>query len=149
MKLPRMNVVIESRLDCVALAGNLVRTFCEHAGASPLETGQIELCVVESMNNCIIHSYELRSGHRVRLCVSRNGLAFVLEIHDWGTAMNPMKLTGDCRSMLNFDPKEINGLAENGRGLHIIQSIMDTVEYSSAGGANRLKLTKTLLRADS
>ena len=146
MKAPRMCVVIESRLDCVALAGHLARTFCEHAGASPLESGQIELCVVEAMNNCIFHAYKLRAGQSVRLCVSKSGLNLVFEICDWGRAMHPKKLRDGREHVLNIDETEAKDLRENGRGLAIMQSLMDTVRYSSLRGSNRLKLTKTLVR---
>jgi len=143
INLPQMSLILSSRLDCVAVAGILARTFCECTGFSPLESRQIEVCVVEAMNNCIIHAYKLHPGNTVELQISTKGSALIFEICDRGDGMDPRRLCDTYGKPFDLDPNAtLNDMPENGRGLSIIQSLMDAVEYTSANKTNRLTMTK-------
>ena len=137
-----MTVRVDSRLDSVPLAEKLVRMFCESAGATRDESRQIEVCVAEAMNNCVIHSYKLRPGHTVQLVVTKVGSELVLEVCDQGTRMDPLQLSRSQAGLLDCGCKDLNELQESGRGLCIIQSFMDSVKYSSLEKTNRLTMTK-------
>ena len=53
----------------------------------------------------------------------------------------------DRRNVLDEIP-DINGPKESGRGIAIMQSVMDSLEYT-AGDRNRLRLTRRLRRLES
>lgn len=142
MILPRMTVKVESRLESVPLVEHLVRIFCESVGATAAESSQIEVCVAEAMNNCVIHSYKLCPGNIVELRVYKIGSRLVLEIIDHGAQMDPRELRRSEARLLDCGRKALHELPEGGRGLSIMQSLMDTVEYRSLKKVNCLRMTR-------
>ena len=142
MTSPRMIVSVDSRLESVPLVEHLVRTFCESAGATVAESRQIEVCVAEAMNNCVIHSYKLCPGNTVELRVCKTGSSLVLEIFDHGFQMDPKELLRSEAHLLDCGARALHELPEGGRGLCIIQSFMDTVQYTSLKKTNCLRMTR-------
>jgi anti-sigma regulatory factor (Ser/Thr protein kinase) len=139
-----MTIVVDSRLDCVVLAVTLLRNFCEWVGAPSLDSRQIEVCVAEAMNNSVIHAYKLEAGRQLELCVSRNGCNIYCEIFDQGIAMDPLQLSRKRTQLPDLDSIALEDVPENGRGLSIILSVMDFVEYRSVNGTNCLSMRKQL-----
>jgi serine/threonine-protein kinase RsbW len=137
-----MSVVVESRLECVPLAGILVRTFCSNSGFSEVESGQIEVCVMEAANNCVVHAYQREPGRPVEVVASRTDGAIQFEVWDEGRPMDPELLTLNRSHLLELNQAAIEGAPESGRGLAIIEAIMDGIGYSTSGGRNRFWMTK-------
>lgn len=48
---------------------------------------------------------------------------------------------------LDFDPNDISTIPDNGRGLYIIQSVMDELSYDSYPDKNVLTMKKTFYRS--
>lgn len=136
--------MVDSRLENVVLASILLRTFCDWIGASPQESRQIELCTAEALNNCVIHAYKLQPGQLVEMCVSRDGFEIIVEISDCGTAISSSELERSRASLQDTNPGDLDFIPVNGRGLSIIQSVMDSLEYKSLNGTNRLTMTKRI-----
>jgi len=141
MQLPQITLAVDSLLECVPLAATLVRSFCVALGASSMEASQIELCVSEAMNNAIIHAYRGEDGHPVEVIAFRNGKTFLIEIRDHGIQMDPNILKQDRRPLLDLDLEHLDTASESGRGIAIMQSIMETLRYNSSHGTNRLVMT--------
>jgi serine/threonine-protein kinase RsbW len=131
--------VIESRLENVALAGRAAAALSVYSGLSEVEAAQIELCVVEAANNCIRHAYSLEPGHEVDVSWSFRDGRLEIGIADEGTPIPG----GLQPKTFDFDPDDIAGLPEGGMGLYIINSVMDELEYRTAGGRNVLIMKKT------
>jgi serine/threonine-protein kinase RsbW len=146
MLLPSVTVVVESRLECVPLAGTVVRAFCHASGASNLESGQIELCIMEAVNNCVVHAYQSEPGHAIEVVASCHDGEFRFEVYDQGKARSPETLRRSRRHLLDFNSTSLDSLPERGRGLAIIESIMDGMEYVTLGGKNRFLMTKRIAR---
>ncbi len=142
MNLPRMTVVVESRLESVVLASLLLKVFCERVGASQEESRQIELCAVEALNNAVIHAYQLQPGHPVELHASGSGFEIILEIRDCGVTMPSSELKRSRMDLEGTESEDMENISENGRGLAIIKSVMDSLDYSTLDGTNRLLMTK-------
>jgi serine/threonine-protein kinase RsbW len=142
MYLPRMTVVVESRLDCVPLAGTVVRAFCIASGASDLESGQVEVCIIEAVNNCVIHAYKSEAGHSIEVTASRHEGEFQFEVYDQGKPRSLVTLKGSRRHLLELDPTSLDTLPESGRGLAIIETIMDRMEYVTSEGKNCFSMMK-------
>lgn len=138
----KMSVEVESRLEAVPLAGTLVRTFCIELGASGVESGQIEVCVVEAANNSVVHAYAREPGHTVKIIASHQDSEFRFEVWDQGRPMNTETLRRNRSHLLEMNPDELGGAPESGRGLAIIEAIMDSIEYVAAEGWNRFYMTK-------
>jgi anti-sigma regulatory factor (Ser/Thr protein kinase) len=143
----QIELVIQSRLDAVPLLVNLVGSLCELAGASPVERHLVVLCLAEAANNSIIHAYHGEPGNKVKVEVTLHPERLVFEVIDTGAAADVVKMNADRRHAIGAD--SLGALAENGRGLAIMQEVMDLVEYSTEAGCNRLRLTKRVERKKS
>ena len=132
-----IKLVIDSNLEVVFLAGLAVRAFCSHVPLSEVAVYQVELSVVEAINNAIKHAYGNEKGHEVEILVSLYLNRLTFEIRDSGRPLDPSHAP-----TMNFDPNDLDALPESGMGLHIMQSVMDRVEYSRCGERNVLTLSK-------
>lgn len=104
---------------------------------------QLELAVVEGMNNVVEHAYTERAGNWVNIEVAIFSGALEVVISDQGRSMDPALLDRE-QTALDFDENYISTLPEGGMGLALIQMTMDDVRYESAGGINRLIMTRQI-----
>lgn len=91
----------------------------------------IELALTEACTNALEHSvdgaeYEVSAGVRGDQCV--------IEVVDRGPGFDAAR-----RGHADADPT-----AEDGRGIQLMRSLVDTVEFSSARQGSRVHLEKTL-----
>jgi serine/threonine-protein kinase RsbW len=138
----RLNFEIESRLDAVPLLGQVTYLLCTGAGFAPLEGSQLEVCIVEAVNNSILHAYRGEPAHRVELEINLTSGELVFDVWDSGTSGDAAKINADHRG--DLEVSEDKGLSENGRGLAIIQEIMDSSEYTPGTKRNRYRMIKAL-----
>jgi serine/threonine-protein kinase RsbW len=122
---------IPARLDAVAQLASVVREAAKAAELGEFEIVDLELAVVEAANNIVAHGYSGGSGEIEMRVVQGSGLA--VELIDTG---HPIP------SELLETPPSASLDAERGRGLAIIRSCVDSLDYSSHQGANRLRLFK-------
>ena len=130
---------IDSRLGHIGLVGLAVQAICSYVGLNDVEAFQIQLCVVEAVTNVVKHAYGAQAGHEVIVAVSLHPEEISFHIMDTGKTMNPLS-----REPLEFDPTNLATIPERGLGLHIIQTVMDEVDYQTIDGTNILSLTKYL-----
>lgn len=137
-----IRIVLDSRLENVVLAGRAVASLAAWAGLPEPDASKIELCVVEAANNAIRHSYGLRGDATVEVSLSLAAGRLEIVVGDQGTPMPG----GLPREPFGFDPDDIASLPEGGMGLYIIRTVMDELRYESAGGRNRLVMSKDVRR---
>jgi serine/threonine-protein kinase RsbW len=136
-----LKMIITSKLSDVPLVGMAVNKICSSVGFGDVDAYQLELCVVEAVNNVIIHGYEREEDREVRVGLSLHpDDRVVFKIWDQGNPMTPPS----CSEGVFESGDDIENLPEGGRGLHIIQGIMDDVAYERAGDWNVLTLTKRI-----
>ncbi|MCD6304818.1 MAG: ATP-binding protein [Deltaproteobacteria bacterium] len=136
--------VIDSDMKNVPLVGMSVNRLCRAASFSTLDAFHIELCVVEAVTNSIRHCYGGKTGHEVTVICTLTHREIVLDICDVGPGISPGVLDGAVIQNSPGDVADIEGIPEGGRGLSIIKKIMDSVDYRSEKGKNRLTLRKRL-----
>ncbi|OAN56544.1 hypothetical protein A7Q26_18330 [Sphingobium sp. TCM1] len=93
----------------------------------------LELALVEAANNIVLHGYAGRSDGVIHLQVRLEDGAVTLKLSDDGAPMQKGLLSA-CR------PFSLEG--ESGRGIGIIQSCIDCIDYHSQNGVNHLTLVK-------
>lgn len=135
----RIKLIIDSNLDNVPLVGTSINKLCSTLALSEVECCEIEVCVVEAVNNSIIHAYGRGKGYEVEVVFSIYRDQIVIEIKDKGKSIK--KLT---QPTLDFDPKDRQNLPVGGMGLFIINKVMNEVRYITDKGVNTLTLTKVL-----
>lgn len=141
MRSGALTLRIDSRLDQVPLIGLAVRAI---GAAVPLDDGEasaVELCVVEAVNNAIEHAYGERPGHVVEVEVTLAPAALRIQVRDHGRRMD---WAAACASA---DAYAAEHLADGGRGVFIMRSLMDGLSYDTVGGWNVLTMVKQLSSA--
>lgn len=96
----------------------------------------IRLCLEEALINAMKHGSGLDKSKFVTLDVEYDNEKVEIAVEDQGRGFDPEKLK-DCTH-------EDNLYRETGRGVHLIQKLMDKVQYNAKG--NRVLMVKYLGR---
>ena len=144
MSFRRVKLTIDSNLENVPLIGIAINRLCSLIPLSDMESFQVELCVVEAVTNCIEHAYGHEQGNEVEVVFTLCPGELILEIYDSGTPLDQELLEQADTTSLEFDPSDLDNIAEKGRGLAIIKEIMDSISYRSKNGKNCFTITKRL-----
>ena len=140
----QITLAITSDLRNVPLIGQTIQRLCSLATLSDVESHQIALCVVEAVNNAIVHAYDREAEHEVQVIFAQHSDRLIVQICDAGRAMDPKHLAPQTASPLDFDPCCLERIPERGLGLAIIRTTMDEVAYTTSHGTNILTLTRFL-----
>jgi serine/threonine-protein kinase RsbW len=106
------------------------------------EVMSINLVLDEVVTNVIDYGFEGVDGApEIRLTMTIEGDQLTITVEDNGRAFDPLQAAApDLESPLEDRP--VGGL-----GIHIVRSVMNTVEYDRRGGRNILTMHKTISRA--
>jgi serine/threonine-protein kinase RsbW len=138
---------IDSNLSDVSLVAVAINQICVHIGMDEIQASQVELCIAEAATNAIRHAYHGERGQTVLIAVSTDVNKLQIEVCDWGT---PMPAEQIDRLIHGVKIVEVEGadrvlLKEGGRGLQIINNLMDEVSYIRRESLNLMQLTKYIL----
>jgi len=98
----------------------------------------IRLCVEEAVKNAIIHGNKSDSELPVFISYSLQDEKFVIEIEDKGTGFDPELVP---------DPTKGEYLSRaGGRGVFLINKLMDEVRYNNNGRGNKIFMVKSIDR---
>jgi serine/threonine-protein kinase RsbW len=136
MQTASLTLRIDSRLADVFLVGLSIRGMCQALPLDPTAIDAVEICVVEAVNNAIEHAYANAPGHAVEVEVLVDDAALQMAVRDQGRAMD---WPATCA---RADASDIDPLADGGRGVFIIRSLMDDVSYARRDGWNVLTMIK-------
>jgi serine/threonine-protein kinase RsbW len=140
----QIKLTIDSSLKNVFLVGLAVHKICSYLGFNELESYQLELCVVEAVNNVIIHSYGKEAGHEVEVHFKLYSDMLAIDVCNTGKTMERDLLEKRNLSSLQFDPDDLGSIPEGGMGMGFINEIVDSTDYKTGGGKNCLTMTKKL-----
>ena len=147
-KAQKLLLIIDSCLQDTVLAAMAVRSICELVSLSPEEINRVELCLVEVVNNAIIHGYGSESGHAVEIEVRLlPEEALEIVVSDYGLGLS-QDGDGEVDSdLLAPDPDAPESLMVSGRGLAIVGRLMNSISYHSSAGRNSFHMVKKLSKA--
>ena len=92
---------------------------------------KIKLALEEALTNAMRHGNSLKASRKVDVCVTMDSQTILLEVHDEGRGFNAKSVP---------DPTK-KGYAENipgGRGIFLMQQLMDHVEFYDGGRGVRM-----------
>ena len=98
----------------------------------------LNVALDEVLNNTISYGYVDDKWHEIVVSLSLARGELIAEVQDDGIEFNPLKAA---------QPDLSGGLSERrlgGIGVHLVKSLMDSVEYVREGGSNRLRLRKRI-----
>ena len=91
------------------------------------DLGNIQLALQEALMNAILHGNRSDPKKYVRLCVAiEEGGGMIIVVKDSGSGFDPAKIPDPTMGE--------NRYREGGRGVYLIQQLMDEVQYEFGGG---------------
>jgi anti-sigma regulatory factor (Ser/Thr protein kinase) len=114
---------------------DFVEESAEEAGVDPDARFDLQLAVEEACTNVIEHAYGGQGG-AFELCFETNESDVIITIQDHGQSFDPGQVPQPDLK-LPLDQRAIGGL-----GLHLMQQLMDEVEFTFAQGRNTLVMVK-------
>ncbi|OQX35762.1 MAG: hypothetical protein B0D91_10175 [Oceanospirillales bacterium LUC14_002_19_P2] len=138
-----IQLLIDSRLEDTVLVAMAVRGLCAMTGLTAEEVNRIELCVVEITNNAIEHAYSGAAGNAVEVMINLSIDELEIVVSDWGHAMESVQ-NGGVSDMQNLTAADPESWSCSGRGLNIVEQLMDDVSYISSDGKNSFYMSKKL-----
>ena len=129
-----VEVIITSDPRWLRLARGVVHQFLEQTGFDATQREEIAVAVGEAVANVIRHAYrgDIRQKFSL-LCKEGNG-AVEIELRDQGEPFDPP-------TEPITPPDET---CAGGRGIFMMQAIMDEIEYTRQGSTNSVRMKKYL-----
>ena len=113
---------------------DIVRTMKKYRGDREELAYHINLVLTESMANAIRHANEGDPEKEVHITITIEEKTLSIKVFDQGQGFDVCTLPAP----------DFKGLKEQGRGVYIIQSLMDQVTYRKVDGGNVLEMKKKL-----
>ncbi len=129
------NVIAE-----MARIANFVDRFGVERRVPAAALNDLNLCLDELLNNTISYGYSDKAKHFITVTLSVEGDMLIAKLEDDAVAFDPRKAKPPPSGELHTRP--VGGL-----GLHLVNSLMDQVDYSRRSGFNRVTLKKRFSKA--
>ena len=137
-----LNVNLASEFSLVHSVSKLVEGILKSTLSDESLIFNLNLSLVEALNNCVIHAYKKQNNRVIRLkcLLSKEKIEYYI--------FDEIKLSSRINSALEnsknavFD--EANILKESGRGLFLIQSLMDEVKWIELENGKQFYMRKQL-----
>jgi serine/threonine-protein kinase RsbW len=125
------SISIKSDIENLTVIETMVDTLSKRLGISDEVYGKILISTVEAVNNAILHGNRGDSSKQVTVVVSSDGNIFDVTVTDEGEGFSYLDIPDPT------DPKNIENL--HGRGVFIMKSLADSIEYNRTGNEVRMK----------
>lgn len=129
-------ITIPSDQDHLVAVDDFLEGTLRGFGIDESTIADIAISVTEVVNNGIIHGNKCDPSKALRLQIARSGSTLIFVVSDEGEGFDP--------SCVDDPLKEENLLKEVGRGIFIIRSLMDKVEFENTPEGVRVTMTKTV-----
>ena len=128
-------VRIPSRLELLAVLDRVADSVCERMEFDEDARMQVTMSVIEAGTNAIQHGHKRDVGKTVDIEFVMHPDQLEILVHDSGNGFDPAALNGDVTS-----PEHL--LDSRGRGIFIMKSCMDSVEFSFTSTGTLCRLIK-------
>jgi serine/threonine-protein kinase RsbW len=133
-----LELVVPCNTRYLSLIGNIAEEVAKEVHETGVDRDtlayHLNLALTEAVVNAIQHGAQFDPAATVRIYVSIDDKSLRVQIYDHGKGFD-LKAAQQC---------EAPRLEEHGRGIFLIRSVMDSVEYRKANGGNVLEMRKSL-----
>jgi len=129
---------LTSSTKCLPVVRGAVERMAALEGFNGDDTHELTLAIDEALANVIKHGYQNRDDQPIELTLkairSAEGLpGLCILVRDYGRQVDPTTIQG----------RDLDDVRPGGLGVHIIQTVMDEVEYSCpTDGGMQLRMVK-------
>lgn len=125
--------IFNSNPENLPIIEEFILNITENLNLSETIQNNIELVVAEAAANCILHGNKNDASKKVDVNITKKPKKLVITFQDEGEGFDPDKVP---------DPTvPENILKGSGRGLHIMRSLVDKLEYKFLKGGTRIIIT--------
>ena len=128
-------VRIPSRLDLLAVLDRVTESVCQRLRFDDDTCSQVSMSVIEAGTNAIQHGHHKDASKPVDVEFRLSPEALEVIVKDEGTGFDPAGVNGDITS-----PEHI--FDARGRGIFIMRSCMDQVDFAFTGHGTQVRLVK-------
>ncbi len=125
------SITINSDVEKLRIVETLVDKLTKKLGVSDEVYGKILISTVEAVNNAILHGNKGNADKLVKVDFSSDGNMFEVHVTDEGDGFQFDNIPDPT------DPANIENL--HGRGVFIMRSLADAIEYNDAGNQVKMK----------
>jgi putative Holliday junction resolvase len=135
-----LEISIPSSIEYLPLVDTVCQAFCAWAGIHHDEADGISMAAVEAATNAVVHGNKCQRSKKMKATFEKTSCKLSISIMDEGEGFDPKAVP---------DPTaEENLLKESGRGIFIMNQIMDGVDFEiSTHTGTRITLSKDLPEA--
>ncbi|MBN2718016.1 MAG: ATP-binding protein [Deltaproteobacteria bacterium] len=147
-----LSFTVEYRVAATALSIRAIsmslRAFLNNISVVSDSASMLELAIAEGMNNVLEHAYDGQNEGEMRIVVHLDDMQLTIKIFDHGMEPNRERVSSiPPLPEISDEMPMTDELLCEGRGLFIMESLMDTLDYERIGDENCLKMTKSLKSA--
>ena len=128
------NISVPSDFSSISTVESLIDKICVDLGVNEDAYGNVLIAVTEAVNNAIQHGNQLNKNLSVSLYVGDSSNEFCVNVQDEGKGFDFTNLP-DPTSPENIEK-------ENGRGIFLMRSLADDVEFDDFGRSVNIYFTK-------
>jgi len=129
-------MTIPSDLNYLAAVDEFVEGKIRGYGVADSAVADIAISVSELINNAVTHGNKNDNSKHVEIEIRKADGNVIVSVTDQGGGFNPNKID---------DPrKKENLLKEAGRGMFIVENLMDKVEVALTSDGTRITITKSI-----
>jgi anti-sigma regulatory factor (Ser/Thr protein kinase) len=133
-----LSITLDNDRSEIARLGRLAEEFGEGQGLTPSLIFSVALALDEIVTNVIRYAFDDRERHAILVGLALEGGQLTASVEDDGRAFDP----------LSVPPPDIEAAIEDrpvgGLGLHLVRSLMDSVEYRRENGRNIFVMRKAV-----
>lgn len=131
-------LVVKSSTEELSSIRSFLRDVASGNGVPQKTIEELILAVDEASTNIVKHAYHYSKDKEITVTVAISGSECLVTLIDHGDSFDPGLVPNpDMKQYLS--DRKVGGL-----GLYLMRTLMDAVEYTSDGSANRLVLKKKL-----
>jgi len=119
------NTLLPSEFDSISKVEGIIDAICKTLNVSEDYYGNVLVAVTEAVNNAIEHGNKLNSSVMFTLSAAHSESVFCFNVCDVGNGFNYQDLPDPT------NPENI--FKENGRGVFLMRSLSDDVEFEDGG----------------
>lgn len=128
---------ISSEFSQVKHMATHLHAFCQSKQIGESLAGVLELILVEALNNVIEHAYKNQPGNDIEVNFSIEDQTIIMQINDYG-----LSIPEHLQNAEQMPDSEL--LPEGGWGLGLINTLSDSVSFTTNDGMNTATLSKNL-----
>ena len=132
---PRLSVCVAASPAGIQQAATALDGFRAEHGLDDSAAWPLHVALDEILSNIVRHSQTGPKAGWIDVTIERRGDAVDMTVTDDGPAFDPLQLP-EPDVTARIEERQPGGL-----GVHLVRKLIDRVEYTRAGGRNRLTMT--------